>query len=82
MSRRRMRSPKNNAETTETTTTCRAVMMVTFAMVVSCTATMNRPVTAPNERPPHNECLMPARVTGVRRTASTVTITTAYSRNR
>ena len=77
MSRRRMRSPKNNAETTETTTTCRAVMIVTLAMVVSWTATMNRPVTAPNERPPHNECRIPARVMGVRRAASTVTITIA-----
>ena len=76
MSRRLMRSPNKSADTTATTTSCRALMMVTFAMVVSLTAVMNRPTTVPNERPPHNECRMPARVIGVRLTASTVAITT------
>ena len=82
MSRRRMRSPKNSAETANTTTTCRAFMIVTLAMVVYFTAVMNRPTVAPMESPPHNECRMPARVTGVRRTASTTVTTIAYSRNR
>ena len=52
-------------------------MIVTLAMVVNCTAVMNRPSVAPMESPPHNECRMPARVTGVPRTASTTAITVA-----